>query len=60
MPNQLLIQRYKELEVERVKLKEKWINLGKKLNNEEAKNIHRKLSELTMTQAYILIDLEKK
>lgn len=61
MTNQVLIKRYNDIEAERIKLKERWINLQEnKGSKDEIKQIGQKLTELTFNQAHILIDLERK
>lgn len=59
MARKQLIQRYKLIEVERIELKQLWCDMKKAGDRpEDIKEIGRKLTELTLNQAHILIDVE--
>lgn len=61
MTNQTLKNKYKSIEYERKELKQTWVllkNTGG--DKEEIKRIGTELTKLTLNQAHILRDLERK
>ena len=59
MAKQILLEQYQLIEKKRVELKEKWCQLkNNKGDKEEIKRIGMRLTQLTLNQAHILINLE--
>ena len=59
MAKQQLIEKYKFIEMQRKELKKLWIDMKNAGDNpEDIKEVGRKLTELTLNQAHILIDVE--